>query len=298
MTAGGFCFRVDHNTFSNTSATAFLYIFGADNACALIDHNTFASTNVTSEEVHVLGGTLSNSGFPTVGWNDNVVPGGANMVFFENNTFTGVNCGTSAIQGYSGSQTVMRHNTFVSIGVDQHGTAGYNGVRWYEIYDNTFNDNGVNMCYEIDLRAGTGVVFGNVVTNYGGGADLIQVYEEDTGTWPLAYQIGSGINGYTNAHNSCASGSLNSAPLYFWALDPNMSVSATISPTYVQLNRDYFVSTLQPSTMTWQESTSDTCSTTYSYTPYTYPHPLDTSGSTTGSSVGGGVKCTGGCSIQ
>ncbi len=136
-------------------------------------------------------------------------------------------------------------------------------------------------CCYMALRAGSGVVFNNASTgnNLVSDAD-IDLYEEDTGTWPLAYQVGSGINGYTDGHNSCAGGTLNNSPTYLWNnTDPQTTggVMTTDSqtPTIVELNRDYFVSGTQPGSLLRQQQTGDTCSTKYNYAPYTYPYPWE-----------------------
>jgi hypothetical protein len=47
--------------------------------------------------------------------------------------------GNSAVQSYNGARTVFRHNSLDFSQVDQHGTNGNIGARWWEIYDNTFN---------------------------------------------------------------------------------------------------------------------------------------------------------------
>ena len=271
LSAGDSCARIDHNTFSDAGGTTFIYVIGAAEVPLLIDHNTFTATSSSAEMLHILGENFGANN----AWKNNVVPGSASMVFLENNVFNGVSGSASCFQGYSGSVIVARYNTFNTCAVDEHGTAGFEGVRWYEFYHNIHNNAGTNQCCYFDVRAGSGVIFSETVQGNGTGAQNLQIREEDTGTWPLAYQVGSGINGYTNGHNSCP-GPLNSAPLYLWAIDSHMNIE-TPTPTYTLLNRDYFVSGSQPASMHWQEQTGDTCSTTYVYTPYTYPHPLDSS---------------------
>lgn len=259
-------FRIDHNTFVNSNQSVFVGLQG--NAPGLLDHNTFNGGGA-SEEIHNLGVGPGNNG----GWTDNIVPGSKNMVIIEDNTFTSSDptyiC--SGIESYYGARNALRHNTFNFCQVDQHGTAGAVGARWWEVYNNNFNvPNGQNQCCFITMRGGSGVIWGNTTsgTNAGGGG--IDLYEEDTGTWPLAYQVGSGINGDSDGHNNC--GSTNSAPAYVWG---NGSIPVgSQTPSALTVNRDYFNPSSQPSSMHWEEQSGDTCSTTYTYTPYTYPDPL------------------------
>ncbi len=261
-------FRIDHNTFTNASPTV---IACYNNAPGLIDHNTFTGGGA-SEMIHNLAMGPSD----TSGWTDDVTPGGSNMLFIEDNTFASSACtsncsflGTSAVQSYYGARTVFRHNTLNMAQVDQHGTAGNVGARWWEIYDNTFNIvSGGNQSAYMDLRAGSGVVFNNHQigsTNLGAGNIILR--EEDTG-YPVLYQIGRGVNE-------------DYSPAYVWGNDSSMNVVSNSSN--VQANRDFFVSTAQPASLVRCELGTDggtangligSCPGTYSYVPYPYPHPL------------------------
>lgn len=264
-------YRLDHNTFSNPALSVFINVAG--NGPGLIDHNTFTGGSAT-EAIHVLGMGASS----VAGWLDNVSPGGAQMVFIEDNTFnTGTSAVCSAVESYYGARTVFRHNTLNYCQADQHGTAGMIGARWWEIYENTFNNLNQNQCCYVTVRGGSGVIWGNTAigNNAGDSNGSIDLYEEDSGTWPLAYQIGSGIGGDVDGHNSC--GSLNSSPAYVWGNSSNMTVTSQ-TPTKVILDRDYFSSTSQPASLLREELSTDNCSTTYNYVPYTYPHPLQSGG--------------------
>jgi hypothetical protein len=266
-------YRIDHNTFTNSAQSIFLAVSG--NGPGLLDHNTFTGGGA-SEDIHNLGMGAGSE----AGWQDTVVPGGSQMVFIEDNTFndSDSNVINSGIESYYGARTVLRHNTFNFTQIDQHGTAGNVGARWWEAYDNTFNNQNQNQCCYITMRGGTGVIWGNTATGNNQGSGSIDLYYEESGTWPQAWQPGSGINGYTTPHGSC--GSLNSAPAYVWGNSSNMPVSSQ-TPSLVELNRDYFVSASQPSSMQWEEASGDSCSTTYNYTPYVYPHPLQNAGGQT-----------------
>jgi len=255
-------FRIDHNTFTNAAQSVFVATQG--NAPGVIDHNVFTG-GAASEMIH-------NLAVGAAGWTDNVTPGGPQMLFVEDNTFTfnasgnpAYYWGSSALQAYYGARTVFRHNILNMCQVDQHGTAGNIGARWWEIYENTFNVilNGNQSDY-VHLRAGSGVVFNNHKTGATNlGAGNIELVEEDTG-YPALYQIGRGIN-------------QNLSPAYVWGNDSSMTVVGT-SSNVVQ-GRDFFVSTTQPATLVRWELSTDSSSTTYSYVPYPYPHPLQNASS-------------------
>ena len=278
-TTSTYCYRIDHNTFSNTARSIFLVVSG--NGPGLIDHNSFNGGGA-SEEIHNLGMGASSE----AGWQDTIVPGGSQMVFIENNTFstssTTVYC--SALEAYYGARTVARYNTLNYCQLDEHGTNGNIGVRWFEFYNNVFNNLNQNQSTAIAIRAGAGVIFGNTTTgNNSSDPQYLDIYYDGpSGTWPMAWQPGSGYNGYTTPHGSC-SGPRNTAPIYIWANPAlwTMSLNAGGVAAAVAANRDFFLSASQPGSMSWMESSTDTCSTTYTYTPYTYPHPLDTSGGST-----------------
>lgn len=253
-------FRVDHNIFTGGGTM----ISTDGNAPGLIDHNTFTG-NAAAEMIHNLGTGAGD----TSGWTDDVTPGGANALYIEDNTFTynasgnpAYFWGTSAVQAYYGARTVFRHNTLNMAQVDQHGTCGNVGARWWEIYENTFyvvlNGNQSNY---MAIRDGSGVIFNNHKTGLpNGGAGSIELTDDCTGTYPDLYQIGRGINQMYS-------------PAYVWGNDSSMSVVSG-NPSNVQQGRDYFLSATQPAGLLRQELASDTSSTTYVYTPYIYPHPL------------------------
>jgi hypothetical protein len=254
-------YRIDHNTFGGTSNNG-TFISLNFNGPGLIDHNSFTvGVNVGADEmIHNDGMNSGNNS----GWTTDVAPGGPNMVFVEDNTFDCDNtvffC--SAVQAYYGARTVVRHNTMTFSQVDQHGTCGQIWARWWEIYDNTFVlPSPFNQSNYVTLRGGSGVIYGNSVTNPGNnqGAGSIQLTDDCNGGYPDAGQVGRGIN---NALS----------PSYLWGNDSSMTIETTASD--VQQNRDYYVSVSQPANLLRQELSTDNSSTTYNYVAYPYPHPL------------------------
>jgi hypothetical protein len=275
--------RIDNNTFTS-GASGLTQIVLQGNGPALIDHNTITTTNGAVEFIHNLAmGAGVNSG-----WTDDVVPGSSAMVFIEDNTF---NCNNStffcsAVQSYYGARTVVRHNVIHFSQVDQHGTPGEIGARWWEVYDNVFWPDGKNQSNYAQIRAGSGVFWGNTVNLSGGsntGGGDTQFAEEDTtspecagsNTWPCLWQIGMG--GYSGTPNNTTT--FHSSPAYYWGNSASMTLqlNGMSSNTTVQLNRDLFSSTSQPAALNRCESAADRtagCPVSYTYVPYQYPHQL------------------------
>ena len=251
-------FRIDHCTFTTRNGGA-MYLRTKGNGPGLIDHCTFGGGQ---EMIHNEGIGTGN----TAGWNDDCTPGDPNHVYFEDCSWTHYNLsasgfqGCSAIQNYYCARTVVRHCTLAYCQIDVHGTAGMVGGRWFEFYNNTFKmpSNG-NQDKYYQIRAGSGVIWGNKFQ--GGpnkGAGNIALYEEDTGSYPLDFQVGRGRG-------------QKQSPAYLWDNAPELHVAAYSGVT---LGRDVFVSASQPASMRRAQLSSDGNGIDYSYVPCVYPHPL------------------------
>jgi hypothetical protein len=286
--------RMDNTTFSASGTCIFVAVnsFGP----VLFDHDTFTGGGA-SEMIHNLGAGAGNTG----GWTNTVVPGGPNMLFIEDSTFNNnvTSPILSVIESYYGAQTVIRHCTINGNSqIDQHGTSGAVGARWFEFYNNAYFSQSTNQPSMITIRGGSGVIANNTAdgTDTHGSTGLINLYCENSGTWPQEYCPGSGYNGITTPHSNCTT--TNSAPVQIWGNNSNMGTPTnTGGSSPVVLNEDFFSNTSQPASIFWIENSTDTCSTTYAYTPYTYPNPLQST-SSTGSGLNGGVKITSGASVQ
>jgi hypothetical protein len=238
---GGFTnrrFRVDNCTFTSTSGQT---IFGCvDQSYGLFDHNTLRAED-NSEMIH--NDAWGDAGWDEEhGWDTSVSPGSIDAVYFEDNAFSKYSGteygGVSAIQSYCGARTVIRNNTFALCICDQHGNPGYVGARWWEVYDNEWT----NAPWAIlDLRSGSGYVYGNEATG-GSGTPIIQIREEDTGD-PANYQIGRGINN-------------GSDPAYFYNnTGTGGAMVISVQAGNIRTPRDY---------LTTEK---------IGFTPLTYPHP-------------------------
>lgn len=235
-------FRVDNCTFRSTASSA--QLIAVYKAWGLIDNCTITGDDA-SELIH---NEAWGSGV-TTGWSDDVVPGSGDALYIEDCVISKYDqtdpyfWGTSALQSYYGSRTVIRYCTLNYCQIDQHGTPGSVGARWWEIYNNNFTipAGGGNQSNYMDLRAGSGVMFGN--TKSGGtnaGSGTIALREEDAGGYPELYQIGRGKDQALD-------------PAYCW---DNFKLPSG-QATYVIDGRDYYSNTEKPG-----------------YTPYEYPHPL------------------------
>jgi len=260
---------IDNITFSGS----YVLLQASGAGPALVYSCTFSMTDVNQETIHVLGGS----------WVDADSPGTANAFYLEDNVFNGTSESTAdcALQGYYGSRVVARYNTLNGALLEQHGTAGNEGVRFYEIYKNTFTGDAF-----ICIRAGSGIIFDN------SGEDGIVMVEEDTG-YPADYQVGRGQN-------------QTLYPAYVWGntTTPSLNEAGWCSSAIadmIQLNRDVYYptsGTTLPATCTtgqgyWKSDEGGNWDTTHGslsdgmlykcidtntwsahYVPYTYPHPV------------------------
>lgn len=256
-------FRIDNIDFGAISTNQIFIDVGTVQGC--IDSNTMTGDGA-AEIIHSLGWGDGD----TTGWTTTVTPGSSAMVFIEDNEDTNTEStyfyGHSFIQSYYGARTVARFNTLNNAHIDQHGTAGQVGARWFEIYGNTFNVN-VNQSDCIVIRAGSGVIYDNVLNNLSGasGGRNLGMYEEDAGSHLERYQPGAG-------YNATSVGNGQQSPIYLW----NNTGGFGYAPDggLVQNNRDVFTSSSKPDPQLILQKAGDTTSTTYTYSPYTYPHPV------------------------
>lgn len=293
-------FRFYNNTLSGSGT--FIFIDGSQNWDAgannlgpgLIDHNSFTASAGADEIIHILG-----CGSGTACWTPDVTPGSENMIVVENNVFTETSTTypAAAEEAYYGAVFAWRYNQMHYAGNDIH---GYNGTdyagRWAEIYNNTYyGSSGTDCC--IYMRGGSGVYFnntliGNAAINVG---PLCGSSDYCGGSWPMPSQTGRGITGTTYS------------PQYIWG---NIDVAQIVNETktYIQIGGspadatnctghpgnvcDAISTAVQPATLERCQSAADVsagCPVSYTYTPYTYPHPLDNCSIT---QYGAGATCT------
>jgi len=256
---------------------------------ALWDHNTITGGEAAAETFHIDGGGV---GCQPGCYNEDVTPGGANMAFFENNSWSAGSAGfCEAEEAYYGAVFVLRYNQLTNCQVDIHADNGSGpGGRWGEWYNNQY----INCCTSgevIDWRGGSGVYWGNTVTNFRSGTNITvgPIGSDQTGTPPVQYQLGTGIGGTTFSPVYIWGSSVIESPSFAKQGPTDMTQIGT-SPNscsgYVgtDCNVVYSSTGAQPTTLLRCQTAADEtagCPVSYTYTPYTYPHPLDNCPSTT-----------------
>ncbi len=218
---------------------------------------------------------------------------GTHQVYVEDCEFVAIQ---NAWDTDNSAKVVIRHCTVDNAGASSHGAdTSFQGVRHYELYNNTFlfNDVGslsMNINWWWLLRGGTGVITDNAFDDINSGwwgnknEIILMVFNLDahggpypcwganTGAidWPAPRQIGRGYVQGTNTTDAYAYVG-DPEPLYIWNNTGTLVIGKDdgnggdsgvhcTSPDdfndYLVLNRDYFLSA-KPA-----------------YTKYTYPHPL------------------------
>jgi hypothetical protein len=279
ITVDGDDWRIDHSRFSSNRAFFdAIFVFGSrehTHPRGLIDHNEIRNTRIT-----VVGWNGLNA---HVLWSQPLALGGPQMVFVEDNTFTGTQW-TSAIDGNYGGRYVFRHNTLTNMYIEAHSLQGDNhrAIRSWEIYNNTISQSGgVSMWTPMFIRGGTGVIHNNMITGTWGfpgiTLDNVRSFESRGAAgrcngrspwdanqlangWPCRDQIGRSTDQWiwTTARPFPPQAS---EPAYFWNNKFNGSDVSVIAHNgtgaWITAERDYFNNTQRPG-----------------YTPYRYPHPL------------------------
>jgi len=223
--------------------------------------------------------------------------------------------------GYTGGRVVFRHNTLKRATLYSHWTSNGNwNSLWWEIYDNTFTWDGDSGYQPMRMQGGgTGLIYNNTFTGFSdnnitvgeqrltgqtgapvGTCGSSNAWDGSTDSsapgWPCVTQTGRDA-GKTMAQIQGGSKQA-SFPLYVWnngsqAKCSNASASGSACDNSFgveALNAAYFKSTPHTTSgfgngdVDWCKAGSQPggCGThTLNYTPYTYPHPLRSGGTTT-----------------
>lgn len=298
-------YRIDHLTMTGSSHRCLKTTgFGT----GLVDHITAVALDAADEFIHnEAGGCGGGSSYSLCNWDQPLTPGSADQIYYEDSTFTCTGCGTFSpawMQSYYGARTVLRYITATAMSFDNHGTGGNVGGRWWEVYKSSFAQGSTAWNRTmLNLRAGSGEVFSN--TN-SGGVDSFGVCEEDTG-YPAAYQIGRGQSGAlvpayfflngTNAAGNCSdaanNGTVTANVDYYDAVGASCTAggacttgvgTGTTLPTTCTTGVGFWKTDAGGDWDTTHGGANDgalyKCTSTNTwtsyYTPYTYPHPLQT----------------------
>ena len=286
--------RIYNITFTDDSSGGTCYGF-VGLGPGLYDHNTITTNTDAAETIHLLGG---NEGCTSC-WTEDVVPGSANMPIFENDVWTESSSSNycQGEEGNYGAVFTIRDSQLNNCQIDVHGGPPSN--RWIEFYNNTFDNGCCASGAFFDWRGGSGLFYGNTVNGTAKGGTTTNLgpicgSSDTCGNYPVQYQFGMGIDG------------TNYSPAYLWGSGaPEQSANIYNRTTaQVQIGSTYnscsglsgslcnaVVTTTQPATLERCESAADVaagCPVSYTYTPYQYPHPLDTCST---SQYGAGATC-------
>jgi len=209
--------------------------------------------------------------------------GTGNFIFVEDCTFNNTFRNDTSMDSFSGARYVFRHNTINGANIGHHGADSGNraGIHSFEIYENTFDNQGANLARAFFFRSGSGVVYNNTVTgNYTlssalsvsnfrsrpqnfppwGSCDGTSIWDENQvgqSGYACLDQIGH-IFGVTSGGSNTLEG------LYEWSntlngsnIDFNVTENDPDIDNHLQEGRDFFSDTVKPG-----------------YVAFTYPHPL------------------------
>lgn len=156
-------FRIDHNRLVSTSGWEAITIAGATNgvhAQGLVDNNQIVDISVKTNGTNF---GMDEGNYQNILWSQASPLGtGSQIVYIEDNVFTGGPTNVNFIDGNYGGRYIFRFNTASGKGyLEFHSVQGDNrAVQHFEVYKNTFTTapGWPGMAF---IRGGTGVVWGN-----------------------------------------------------------------------------------------------------------------------------------------
>lgn len=273
-------FRIHHNEFKNLFGTAIAANENGAAGSSLIDNNTFQMTLGSGDKsIRVFGANGGNNN----PFSRPMALGTNTFVFVEDNTFLYAAPEDAAIDSFNGSRIVFRYNALTNTDFGNHGadSGGFRGQHSLEVYNNTFTkESGVKSSWLL-LRSGSGVIYNNTWTGNYSGPEVANYRSrpqdfppwgscDGTSVWD-ENQIGKAGYacldqiGHVFTQNQGGSNILEG--LYYWNNTLNgvtitsVKVSEASMANHLQSGRDFFPNTTKPG-----------------YTPFTYPHPLQSSG--------------------
>jgi hypothetical protein len=270
----GYGFRLDHCRLQrstwNDVVTVKDYSPSPRVAHGLVDNNEIINGRINAEGTAYL---LAEGSQQHQLWAAALDLGGPNAVYIEDNTFTAPTPANSqvAVDANYGGRFVFRYNTvsnglFLTAHSSQEG--GNRAGRSWEIYGNVVaNDTATPVYAPLRLRAGTGVIFANVVRgNWSDPSilfDNVRSYaaaglgggmcngssawdgNSDASGYPCRDQIGRGGDSLQWNHNPAGAYAQPLIPAYAWLnrSASNAEVPASViswSSNHIKPNRDYY----------------------------------------------------------
>lgn len=299
-------FRIHHNTFDDfANYSGVIYTSAGADKC-LFDHNIILG----------VGGGVIVDGVDNSDYITAPTYGTSNFAYIEDNNFNFTNTTATTTKRpcndvFRGGRIAFRHNTIANGFMQVHDKSrqGTGGGSFWEVSNNTFtcNDASVPLWKAIDIGSGTGVCWNNSINGHCYYPVGVLDTRSDTNSSPSiggqthctgaggAVDQNVGLHGYIcemqvgsayTPSTSVTGSNLTSSPAYFWnnsftgttygsaafwpggVAGPLVNIYYTDSSGYtnehIQKGRDFI----------------ENGSAKPGYTEYTYPHPLQASGTT------------------
>lgn len=237
----------------------------------LIHNNEFTAAKATSADVLNIITNEDWGQAPTFGNQDT---NGERNIYFEDNKFTGIL--ETMPDGDAGARLVIRHNQYVDSSIVFHGgyptdSSPQGGTRQFEVYNNLFDrqSNSLAINKWIWVRGSTGVIANNTMeradspdgSSYQNKNEILLTVGCPE-SYPVQYQVGQSSESRENppSHPLAIFGNTgagtNDGNFIAIAGSSTAGPSCSSASTYIREGRDYVRSN------------------TWGWTPYTYPHPL------------------------
>lgn len=158
--------RFDHNSSYHLNGRPLV----VQGCWGLVDHNTFEMFN---QQAMFVGAKYMNGPADAYGdysWTIPTAWGTTNGLYVEDCFFKDdyIKAGKNALDSQFGAVWVFRNNICINMNTGCHGTetgGRADGNKSFEEYSNSFDGLNLGLTTAVDVRSGTGISFGNLVTN-------------------------------------------------------------------------------------------------------------------------------------
>lgn len=175
-------FRIDHNRLVSTSGWEAIIIAGSSNGVhpqGVVDSNQIVDISIKTDGTNF---GMDEANYQNVLWSQQTpLGGGTQIVYIEDNVFTGSTANINFADANYGARYVFRFNTAGGQGyVEIHSVQGFNrAVQRWEVYKNTMTSPTGQWPGIAFIRGGSGVAFGNRLSaNYSVGITMDNVRSE------------------------------------------------------------------------------------------------------------------------
>lgn len=282
-------YRIDHNEFNGINSRV-MQIQSGVGSSGLIDNNEFTNTS----ELQPTASAIRQYGDPN-DWTGTDSLGSGDALYIEDNVFTYDNDIVWVVDLESGAKQVVRYNTGTNYKIAHHGLENTLGSLRHEVYENsvTYTLTASSDTF-FEFRGGTSIVFNNTIVDDtlgdgdgtpGEGSELWKVF------WTHYYCNTENCSDVSSCHSELEG--IEACSSYPCKNQQSRGVNQTLVPTYIWGNTYNGYAYNDPDatentnigdcaepeewvTMAsmFQENTDYYLTEDISFTPYTYPHPL------------------------